>query len=52
MTSKFGSDYTVATAAAASATANAAPSLNIAKPLVFGFATVLLSTMVGAVITL
>lgn len=50
-TSVFGSVYTVATAAASNA-AVGAPSFGVTSSLLVGFATVILSTMVGAVITL
>jgi len=53
-TSKFGSVYTVATAAVASAathTGGAAPlSLGLQTPSLVGLATVLLSTLLGAII--
>ncbi len=53
VTSVFGSVYTVATAAASSANAAVgAPSFGVTSSLLVGFATVILSTMIGAVITL
>lgn len=52
VTSKFGSIYTVATAAAASAAHNGAatPSTSMQAPLLIGIATVMISTMLGAII--
>ncbi|KAF8736021.1 hypothetical protein AX14_001026 [Amanita brunnescens Koide BX004] len=50
VTTAFGSVYTVATAAALSH--NAAPSFGVTSSLLVGFATVILSTLVGAMITL
>lgn len=51
VTSKFGSVYTVATAAAATAVNNAAtPSTSMQAPLLIGIATVMISTMLGAFI--
>ena len=46
-TSKFGSIYTVATAAVVS---GAAPSMNLQTPSLVGLATVILSALVGAII--
>jgi hypothetical protein len=53
VTSAFGSVYTAATAAASSQNAAVGPpSFGVTSSLLVGFATVILSTMVGAVITL
>ena len=53
VTSAFGSVYTVATAAASSHNAAVGPrSFGVTSSLLVGFATVILSTIVGAVITL
>ena len=56
-TSEFGSIYTVATAAVSSATSShnaavAAPSFSMTSSLLVGFATIISSTILGAVITL
>jgi len=52
VTSKFGSLYTVATAAVATAVNNGAttPSTNMQAPLLIGIATVMISSMFGAFI--
>ena len=52
VTSKFGSIYTVATAAAATAVGHSAatPSASMQAPLLIGIATVMISTMLGAFI--
>ena len=53
VTSAFGSVYTVATAAVSSHNAAVGPpSFGVTSSLLVGFATVILSTIVGAVITL
>jgi hypothetical protein len=55
VTSKFGSIYTVATAAVASATSKhsaATPSTSMQAPLLIGIVTVMISTIIGAYITI